>query len=260
MTTVLKDVKKYGNSGGVYLPAEWVGGQVRVELVRKPADPRKDLLALPLEHVVSIILYGSYVRGEMTEGSDIDVLIVTDGHKIDIPKLDGRYEINVRSASQAKALAERDPIFYKAIKDESKALFNHEFLEDLRNVKPKASSAATRLELSESSLNIIKSFMELGSEPSDMAYPLMMRFKEILFIECFFTNSKYTTGLLRKEILAAGISRKDFQSLMSIYRAVRGGREAVEKVSADAITRLAGLLEKKISYVKNRYSKRLHRY
>lgn len=256
MKTITKVVKKYGNSGGVYLPTEWIGGEVKVELVDEPLNPKKDLLNMPLEHVVSIILYGSYARGEMTVESDIDVLVVTDGHKIEMPKLDNRYEINIRSSAQAKALVERDPIFYKVVKDESVALLNHAFLEELRDIKPKANITGTRLDLAESSLNIVKSFIELGYEPSGMAYPLMMRLKETLFIECFLANKKYTTGLLRKAILAAGISKKDFDSLMTIYRAVRDDKKPSAEVSAQSVAKLADLLEKKISYVKQKTVKK----
>lgn len=258
MKVVTKTVKRYGNSGGVYLPAGWIGGRVKFELVEEPLDPKKDLLRLPLEHVVSIILYGSYARGEMTKDSDIDVIVVTDDDAtIEIPKeFMKKYDMQVRSASRLKSSVERDPVFYKVIKDESVALFNHGFLNQLKQVQPKASGMKTRLDLAESSLNIVKSFIDMGADPAGMAYPLMMRLKEALFIECFLSNKIYTTTLLKKEVLASGISNRDFETLLAIYRAVRDGEKLKREVSIDTIAKLASLLETKISNVKQKVIKK----
>src|SRR3989338_1378044 len=71
MKTYTKVVKRYGNSGGVYVPREWVGGKVKIDLIDEPANPKELLAKLPLEHVVSVIVYGSYVRKESAADSDI---------------------------------------------------------------------------------------------------------------------------------------------------------------------------------------------
>src|SRR3989338_5939633 len=121
MATIMKTVKKYGNSGGVYVPSSWIGGRVRVDLVDEPADPKKDILEkISLEHVISVILYGSYARNEMEKGSDIDILLITDGEiKISIPsEIKKKYDIQVKSLIALKNSMMNDPVFYKTIKDD----------------------------------------------------------------------------------------------------------------------------------------------
>ncbi len=260
MKTITKTVKKYGNSGGVYLPASWIGGRVKFELVEEPLDPKKELLSLPLGHVISVILYGSYARGEMTHESDIDVIVVTDEEaKINIsPELKERYDIRVRSASRLRNSVEHDSVFYKVIKDESVALFNQKFLEDLKKIQPKASDIKFRLDMTESSLNIVKTFISVDANPADLVYPLILRLKEILFIECFLANKIYTTALLKKEILGYRVSASEFETLLSIYRAVRADKAPKGNISMITIEKLASLLETKILHVKQKTLKKRH--
>ena len=259
--SITKTVKKYGNSGGIYLPSDWIGGKVKVELVERPLDPRKDLLEnLPLEHIVSIILYGSYARSEITEDSDIDVIIVTDGAEIKIPQeIRKKYDVQVKSVTNLKNLVEHDPIVYKVIKDESIALFNHKFLEELKQIKPTTSkSTKFRLDMAESSMNIVKGFIAEGADPIDLVYPLMLRLKEVLFIECFFTNKQYTTALLKKEIIDYGISAQDFGTLINIYRTIRDDKKHKKNISIHTVEKLASLLEAKLSYVKQKTLAKRH--
>ena len=259
--TITKVVKKYGNSGGVYLPVDWIGGKVKIELVEQPIDPKKDLLEnLPLEHIVSVILYGSYARDEITDGSDMDVIIVTDGTAIKIPQqIRERYDIQVKDVANLKNLVEHDPIVYKVVKDESFALFNHKFLEELKQINPTASrSTKFRLDMAESSMNIVKGFMAEGADPIDLVYPLILRLKEALFIECFLTNKQYTTALLKKEITNHGISAQNFVTLINIYRTVRDNKRQKQNISIDVVEKLVSLLEAKLSYVKQKTLTKRH--
>ena len=135
-------------------------------------------------------------------------------------------------------------------------MLNNSFLEELKQIQTKIDGIKFRLNMMESSLNIVKSFISLDAEPSDLAYPLVLRLKEVLFIECFLADKIYTTGMLKKEILRCGISLKDFEALLSIYRAVRGNRKPKASVSMDAVKKLATLMELKISNVKQKAVKK----
>jgi len=255
MSTITKVVKKYGNSGGVYLPANWIGGRVRIELVKQPVDLNKDLFSLPLKHVVSMIIYGSYARGEMEEGSDIDIILVTDEEvKIEIPsEISKRYHVHVKSAEKIRKAVARDPVFYNVIKNESIAFINHKFLDELRQIKPIPEGLEFRLQMSESSIGIIKELIANKAAPIDLVYPIMLRLKEALFIECFMENKTYTTSLLKNEITSHGISSKDYQSIISAYRAMRDNKTPNQhKIPISVIEKLAMLLEKKIENVKQK--------
>ena len=76
-----KRIVKVGNSAGVVLPREWLDGTAKIELVRKPIDIKKDVFKIIdpyLEHILGIYLTGSYARGEESERSDVDILVITN--------------------------------------------------------------------------------------------------------------------------------------------------------------------------------------
>lgn len=259
--TILKTVKKYGNSGGVYVPSSWIGGKVRVDLVDEPANPRKDVLErVSLEHVISVILYGSYTRKEMEIGSDIDILLVTDEDiKISIPpEINKRYDIQVKSLRALRNALIHDPVFYKAIKDDAVAIINHKILDDMRKETPPVSKIGERLKLIESSLSITKKIIEVDyTQAADLVYPIIMRFREVLILKYLLADIKYSTRSFRQEILDSGISAKEFSLLISIYRSARSGRKIPEyQISRDTITKLISLMEDVVQYVREKTLKK----
>jgi len=251
---IVKLVKRYGNSGGVYVPSNWVGGKVKVELIDEPSNPKEVLNKIDLKHIVSAILYGSYARNEISEGSDIDIILITDEDaKIKIPdELKQKYDIQIKNIKEARNAMQRDPIFYKIIQDESLALINHQFLENLKKNTLKPGGIRTRIEITESSLNISKQIFEAG-DFKEIIYPLIMRLKEMLILEYLLTNKKYSTATLRNEILSCGISQKEFSNIMNIYRAQRNNKKPGKyRLSKGTIENLISLLETKIQYVKQK--------
>jgi predicted nucleotidyltransferase len=249
---VTKLVKRYGNSGGVYLPSSWIGGRVEVSLVNRPPNPEKDLplaLAGSMEHIVSILLYGSYAAGEPGPGSDIDVIVVTDNHikGMGVPEgLGGmNYDIRIMRADEIRRLAGRDILLSKSL-EAAKAVLNGSFLEELRSIKPKG-SPMERISLAKSSLNIIKGLFEPGGDNTELAYPLMMRIKEMLLMECALSGRKYSLSLLEGRILARGISQSEYGKLMAYYRAVRAGSKPVKPgPGSSTLEKLLGLLEEMV--------------
>lgn len=254
--SIVKTVKRYGNSGGIYVPRSWIGGKVRIELVEEPSNPLKDLIKLPLEHVVSIIIYGSHVRKEHEEGSDIDVLVVVDDDaKINVPHefKAKNYDLQIKTESEFRRGIVNDPLFYKTLKDEGMAIINHKFLDELKREKPKKDAIKTRLELAESSLNIVKELFRFEGDNRNLVYPLMLRTKEIILIEFFLSGKKYSLKALEKELADYGITKKEFVILMDIYRASRNGKIMPKhKISDDAIKNLISMLEKKIKHVREK--------
>ncbi len=254
---IMKTVKKYGNSGGIYVPASWIGGKVKVELMEEPLNPIKDILSkMPLEHLVSAAVYGSCARKEASHDSDIDVLLITDDDaKIDIPsELKQRYDIQVKSASAVRNALAHDPVFYKIINDEAVAIINHNFLDSLKKTTPKPGSIKARIALAESSLNIIKEIADAGY--TDMAYPLVMRFKEALLMDCFLSGKKYSTKAMKRE-LQKDIGMKETSAIINAYREARDNKVSVP-VSKDTIIRMISILEKRIQNARQKAREKRH--
>ena len=98
---VIKQAFKLGNSAGVLLPVEWNGKKVSIKLIDKSISQEifeileeKNIL----KNTIGIFLAGSYARGEETEKSDIDILIITD--TLDMQIKTGKYEIILVSKSK----------------------------------------------------------------------------------------------------------------------------------------------------------------
>jgi len=250
--TLTKTVKRYGNSGGIYLPSSWIWGTVEVAIITGPPKPEKDIplaFAERMEHIVSILLYGSYATGEHTQGSDIDVIVVTDNHIKDLKPPEGlrgmNYDIRIMSADNIRKAAERDILLSKSLED-AKAVLNDSFLDELRSIKPKG-SLRERIGLAKSSLEIMKALFEAGGDNASLIYPLIMRIKEMLLMECALNNRKYSLKFLENRILAKGISKQEYRKLMAHYRAVRSGKKPENGFGERIISLLLGLLEEMIN-------------
>lgn len=256
---VTKTVKKYGNSGGVYVPSAWVGGEVEVRLISRPPAPERDILlafSRQMKHIVSAFIYGSYARKEQAGESDIDVIIVTDEHVKDIKtpeSLKGmNYDIRAMSSKEIRKALERDALFRKTLED-IKPLLNESFLEELKSIKTSTKNLKERIDFARSSLEITKSIFRAGSRGADLIYPLVMRIKEMLIVECILENKRYSFRLLEESIKERGIKRSGFTRLMEHYRAVRGDRKLpVFYFDEDIFRRLIELLEEKIRYVEKK--------
>ena len=252
---ITKLVKRYGNSGGVYLPSSWIGGSVEVSLVARPPNPGKDIplaLAGSMEHIVSILVYGSYAAGEQTTGSDIDVIVVTDNHIKGMVAPEGlrgmNYDLRIMRADEIRRLAGRDVLLSKSLEG-AKAILNDSFLDELRSIRPKG-SLRERIGLARSSLEIMKSLFEPGgtADNSGLVYPLIMRIKEMLLMECATEGRKYSLSLLEGRIMAKGISKTEYGKLMAYYRAVRDGKKPGKLgLGSRTLEKLLGLLEEMIA-------------
>ncbi|OGG54648.1 MAG: hypothetical protein A3F84_13795 [Candidatus Handelsmanbacteria bacterium RIFCSPLOWO2_12_FULL_64_10] len=78
------------------------------------------------EHIYSIVLYGSVVRGEASDESDIDVLVIGDGQSgAEDRVLDISYEIDLRNRTATS-------IFYSTPEDfERRLKLGSPFIEDV---------------------------------------------------------------------------------------------------------------------------------
>jgi predicted nucleotidyltransferase len=257
---ITKAVKKYGNSGGVYLPSSWIGGEVEVRLIRKPANPEADILSAlsgSMQHVVSVILYGSHARGEQAEGSDVDVLVVTDGSvkgelKLSEDLKGSRYDLTVMDRGRVEKALEKDMLFRKSLQN-SHAIFNESFLkyimiENRENKENYSANLRKRIGLAKSSLGIVRSILDAQGPDENLVYPLVMRIKEMLLIRCASGNVEYSSRMLKDAVTGRGITDGDFSIIMEQYRDARDGRPLGKaRIGKDVFEKLISLLEELIA-------------
>lgn len=251
---LIKSVKRYGNSGGVYLPSSWIGGQVEVRLVSRPPAPERDIpeaLGPMMKHVIAAFAFGSYARKENTKNSDIDIILVADKH---LEEKEARsamrprnYDVQVFMKEQIENAARKDPLFRKSL-EEAVPIINADMLERLKALRPEAGSLRERIDFAESSLRIVKQIVHAGGDPSDLIYPLVMRVKEMLMIRCVHEDKPYSIGLLEQSLRSKGISRSEYSRIIRAYRSKRDNIKGKRfKLGQGTISRLVGLLEELIA-------------
>ena len=126
---LVRKIVRVGNSAGVVLQREWLNGIAKVELVRKPLNIKKDILEILdpyLENVLGVYLTGSYARGEETENSDVDILVITDGISKRIES--GKYNIIMVSENELRDHIKKIAFPLIPMIAEAKALVNNNLI------------------------------------------------------------------------------------------------------------------------------------
>jgi len=93
---IMRQVSRWGNGAGILLPREWMGNQVKVILIDRTLEIKKEvfnILEPYLDDIVGIYLVGSYARREETEDSDIDILVLSHNLKKEITS--SKYHVSI---------------------------------------------------------------------------------------------------------------------------------------------------------------------
>ncbi len=203
---IIKQTFKLGNSAGVLLPIEWKGKKVAIKLIEKSIT--KEIIEILderdlLKNTIGIFLAGSYARGEETELSDIDILIITDN--IDKQIKIGKYEIVFISKEKLEKSIKKS-LYLTSLINESKAILNNELLRYYKNkfvnvsIKKHLDEIKSITKINEKSVEID---LEMKKKVSDETlYSIILRLRELYLIECLKSNKiplkKEFTGLIKK--------------------------------------------------------------
>ena len=132
---IVKNTIRLGNSSAVILPNTWKYKKVRIQLVEELIV--QDLLEILLnrdllKEVIGVYLVGSYARGEESEDSDVDILIVTDSVNKQIKE--GSYEMILVSVGKFEERFGKS-LYLSSMVRESKTLINDSFIRESREMK-----------------------------------------------------------------------------------------------------------------------------
>ncbi len=199
MNQVIKQVIKVGNSAGVLVPKEWMNGKAKVELIVKPINIKKDILEILepyLEDVIGIYLVGSYARGEQTERSDVDVLVITN--KISRRVKRGKYDVLLITRKQIDNTLENNALPIIPMLKEAKGMLNDEYLKSIKNQQLSKKNIRWNMDMIKSALNIDKKLIELKKDYSEyvgdsVSYSLILNIRSLYIIECLRKNQKWGT-------------------------------------------------------------------
>jgi len=244
-TELIKQAFRLGNSAGVLLPIDWKDKKVKVQLIDKSIT--QDILEILeekglLNNVIGIYLAGSYARGEETESSDVDVLIITDNINKQIKIRE--YEMIMVSKEKFEKNI-KTSLYIASLINESKTILNNDFIKDYKTrilnlpIKRHLGEIRSIMKINEDFIDMDEQMKKNASD--DTIYSIILRLRELYLIECLKNNKKP--------------SNKEF---LGVIKRLTGSIEAYDsylriknnKPSREVIT--TGQSKKLIDYIKNK--------
>lgn len=242
MQTIVKQTREVGTSAGVLLPRSWLNKQVVVTLFL----PSKEQIAKEVmdilvknklnEEVKGIYLFGSYARGDETERSDIDVLVITQKTNKLIDE--GNYEITLVSEEKlAKNLLRS--LYYLSMMREMKVIMNRDLIEKYHIKKYKLNIKKILAEIKGVfwiNQDAVKMCIENNMKiPDGTIYSVVLRLRELYLLKCLILNKPY--------------NHKDFLDTIGegaylAYSRIKRDKKEIDDVSPDDAIRLLNLTKK----------------
>lgn len=246
---LIKPIVRLGNSAGVILPREWLNGEARVTLVRRPQNIKQEILEIlePIfTSVISIALVGSYARNEEKSGSDIDVLVITSDIDETIRK--GKYEIMVISKDTLEKSLETDAIPIIPMLKEAKPIINSDMIDFYRKAELTQKNIRWHIETTFSALKVIKEAIQLAKERNEkvsdnIVYSLILRMRQVFIIDCLIKKKQPTTSGLLRLIKDLAVSADSYNA----YKRSKEGKKAQKSLPAKEAESIYDYVKEKIS-------------
>jgi hypothetical protein len=250
-----KEVRRWGNSGGIVLPKEWVGKQVKVILADRSLEIKKEVLKILepwLEDIIGVYLAGSYSRSEQTGSSDIDIFAISKNIKKTF--ISGIYEIEIMPLNHLISLLWNFPAaIYPKIFD-AKPIINNAFLEQIKRVKITRGSMKPYIEDCRKKIKILKKFIKddekEGNELKSFSvlYSVILRLKAFYLMKSILSNKEHTNKAFKSYLAyETRINEKQIGEIYEAYRAVARKKKVRLRVSLKTIKSLVSLLEKEVN-------------
>ena len=200
MRPITKKTIRVGNSAGVLLPADWLNGIVEVKLVEAPLNYDElinqtlTILKDKLSDIKSLAVTGSYARGEETEDSDIDLLVITKETNKYLRI--GKFNILFLTEKKIKEDLEKNSLPLLPMLKEAKPVINGNLINKYakypitkKNLKWHIDTTKSAIKLAEKDLKISN---EININAGDaVAYSLILRLRTFYIVNCLRKNKKW---------------------------------------------------------------------
>jgi len=204
--TLIKQITKSGNSACVMLPKKYLNGMAKIEIIQEPRNITKEILEIleqNLKGILGIYLIGSYARGEQTEKSDIDILVITENENKKITK--GKYEIMLISKESLEKTLKNNILPLLPMLKEAKSILNEQLIKNYKEIKLSKKNLKWHIETTKSMLKMQKEFISLAeleeeNMPDGIMYSLILRLRETYIIDCLKNNEIPTSEGIKKLI------------------------------------------------------------
>ncbi len=256
MEIQIKKAVKAGNSSAVILPRAWLNKEVRIELVKKtPEIILHEMLSIlkkyiDLASIIGIYLVGSYSRGEESEDSDIDILVITKN--IDKEMInEGIYSLLIISQELLYQKLNRDLFPIGQMLKEAKPLINADYIEEIE-IKATKKNVRWYLETTKERLEAINKILEKTEKNDDeeisdgIAYSLVLRIRTLEIIKKLVQNKNYSGRDFVKLINRISNGTSAYER----YLAVKNNSEEKGGISIEEADKLYKYLKKDLGDVK----------
>lgn len=254
---MIKKIIRVGNSAGVLLPKEWYGGEVKVELVKKPLNIEADLFKILnsyLSSIIGIYLTGSYARKEQTERSDVDILVITED--LDKKINYGKYNLILISQknledSLKKSILPLLPMILESIPLMNKSLINKYKSTEINKINLNWHFETTKsaIKVNEKAIHLDK--ISKSSVSDATIYSLILRLREEYIVDCLINKKKYSTKEFLSLIKKITNSTESYDS----YLRVKDSKSLKEIISIEQAEKLLDYISKKITAQENEQKK-----
>ena len=253
----IRNAIRWGNSAGVLLPKNWAGQQVKVILIDRTLQIKKEVLIMLenyLEDIIGIYLVGSYARNEQEEDSDIDIIAISKNIKKEV--ISGKYSISITPLKSLKRTIEKNPILVLPRLNEAKVIINSSLLEELKSIKTAKISFKNFIEETKRIIKISNGFIKIDKEQKreyldsiSIVYSLILRLRGVFLIKYLIEKKNYSkkefSSWLKKEL-----SQEEFEKSYNIYKSIRDEKKVNEKIKIEIAEKLLNILKKEINKLK----------
>jgi len=244
---LIKNISRWGNSAGILLPKEWIGKEVKVILIDRTLQIKKeifDILNNYLADIIGIYLVGSYARNEQTESSDIDIIAISKDTRKEI--ISGKYHISIVTLESIKRMIKKNPILILPRLYEAKAILNNSLLEELTSTKIRKESFKGFIEETNRIIKINKGLLQLEEKYSDLSviYSLILRLRGIFLIKNILEKKKYSNKLFLRWLFEE--LKESITDLWEGYKIIKEDKKTKINIKIEKAKKLLGLLEKEV--------------
>ena len=245
-------VSKWGNSAGVLVPKSWLGQEVKVSLVDRTLQIKKEVFEILKDYfqdIIGVYLVGSYARGEQGKNSDIDIIAVSKDLKKEI--ISGKYHVSIYPVESIEKTLKKNPMMIYPRLVEAKPLFNSSFLEGL-DLKYDVKNFSEFIRSTKRIAKINREILELDKldgeflESVDVIYSLILRLRGIFILDCLSKGGKYSRDSFEKWIVKE-IPNIEFENIYGAYENIKNDEKVSGKFNIEIAERLLGLLEREVA-------------
>ena len=221
-----KIVRKFGNSGHVVLPKDYIGKRIRFAAEPKTFEDIKsqilEILKPYLGNVLGVYLYGSYAKNEQTIDSDVDILVVANT-KLKIKDVIDNYSIVSVTIKEIANALKTNSVLILPILREAKTIINPELLNVYNECKFTRQNTRLFVDATKKILELNKNGIALEFETGSLVYSLILRIRGLLMIRTIAGNKSYSKSILLRFLEDNGLSKDKIEELYHIYSSERDG-------------------------------------